>query len=207
MLHLHGNAGNVSSHADFSRFLTDAGMHVLIIDYRGYGRSDVAGPLRRGAVMRDARAALDYLLRREDVDASRVGVFGVSLGAAFASRLASERAEVRALVTLSAFASWRGLAGELAPVVGALIFPGGMDPIESVARIGDRPYLIVHGTRDGLIGVRHADRLKARCDEAGVDATLVRIEGAGHNDTIVSFPEAREAIALFFRRTLAVRSP
>lgn len=204
VLHLHGNAGNISHHASFSRFLTRTGMHVLIIDYRCYGRSDEAGPLRREAVMRDARAALDVLRKRDDVDSARVGVLGVSLGGAFATKLAAEREEVRSLVTLSTFSTWSGVAGDMLPVLGPLLFPGGMDPIDNLEKLGERPYLIVHGASDGVIHARHADVLRERCEACELDARCVTIPGAGHNDIVASFPEASETIAGFFRETLGV---
>src|SRR5262245_28689172 len=48
VLHLHGNAGNVESHASWSESLPEHGISVLLLDYRGYGRSAPAGSLTRG---------------------------------------------------------------------------------------------------------------------------------------------------------------
>ena len=103
MLHLHGNAGTMANHVGFSDFLTHRGVHVLMLDYRGYGKSDI-GKLRRDAVLRDAHAGLDALLARGDV--GRVGVYGVSLGGAFALKLAGERQEVDRVATLSTFSAF-----------------------------------------------------------------------------------------------------
>src|SRR5690606_15378510 len=40
IVHVHGNAGHVALHEEFSAFLTQAGFHVFLFDYRGFGRSD-----------------------------------------------------------------------------------------------------------------------------------------------------------------------
>src|SRR3989338_3631983 len=46
VLHLHGNGGNVASHLGGSWWLPAAGYQVLLLDYRGYGRSAGAASLR-----------------------------------------------------------------------------------------------------------------------------------------------------------------
>ena len=93
ILHVHGNAGHVANHAEFSAFLTQAGFHVLVFDYRGYGRSDDGGRLTRAKLVADTHAALDYLLRRDDVDPERIGMLGYSLGGVIGLAAAAEREE------------------------------------------------------------------------------------------------------------------
>lgn len=70
VLHLHGNAANITGHFPFVSWMPAAGFNVLTIDYRGYGRSE--GTVSREGTIRDARAALDYLRGRADVDAKRI---------------------------------------------------------------------------------------------------------------------------------------
>ena len=61
-LFLHGNAGNIGHRAGHIREIVAAGSDVLIIDYRGYGRSQ-GRPTERG-LKADAGAAWDYLAAR-----------------------------------------------------------------------------------------------------------------------------------------------
>lgn len=205
VLHVHGNAGNIAYHDLFSRFLTESGIHVFIFDYRRYGRSDDRGPLNRDALLRDSHAALDALLARPDVDTTRVGVYGVSLGGAFAIPLAAQRPEVRALVTLSAFSSWTGVANDHAPPLGSLLLPRGWNPEDFVSGLTDRPWLIVHGDADEIVPIRHAYRLDARAEAAGVQAVLHVAPGADHNEVLNTHPQVRRAIAEFFIRELDPR--
>ncbi|MCL4220359.1 MAG: alpha/beta fold hydrolase [Phycisphaerales bacterium] len=202
VLHVHGNAGNIAYHDSFSRFLTESGFHVFIFDYRRYGRSDDQGPLNRDALLRDTHAALDALLAHPDVDTTRVGVYGVSLGGAFAIPLAAQRPEVRALVTLSAFSSWTGVANDHAPLLGSLLLPRGWNPEHFVPDLAGRPWLIAHGDADRIVRIRHAHRLKSLADLAGVDATLLAAPGADHNEILSTHPEVRIAIAEFLSRLL-----
>ena len=204
VIHLHGNAGHIWYHEPFSDYLLPRGMNVLLFDYRCYGRSDEQGPVRREGLMLDALASLEYLLTREDVDADRIGALGMSLGSAFALELASRREEVRSVATIGAFSTWKGAASDAIPLLGPFLFPGGMDPIDALEGLGERPYLIVHGTRDGVIEHRHAEILRARCEALGVDATLRSVRGGDHVRILEEHPEVEEEIADFFARTLGV---
>lgn len=202
VLHLHGNAGMMSDHIGFSRFLADEGMHLLMFDYRSYGQSD-AGKLRRDPVLLDAHAALDALIARDDVDPDQIGVYGVSLGGAFALPLAATRDEVSALCTLATFSSWRSVAGDWLPIIGPLLLSGGWDPIDFITDLGETPYLIVHGDKDEVINFRHAGLLYKRADQEGVEVTKLSVPGGRHNTILESNPEVRHHISSFFLESLA----
>ncbi|MBC7772706.1 MAG: alpha/beta fold hydrolase [Pyrinomonadaceae bacterium] len=206
VLHCHGNAGNVESHLDFSRFLTHAGMHVFIFDYRGYGRSDPARMLSRDVLLLDSLAAFDVLAARADVDRKRTGVYGVSLGAVFALSVAERHPEVAGVCTVAAFSSWRGVASDHVPIIGTLLIPGGLDPRRIVPTLGSRPYLIVHGTADEIISIRHGEILEKAASTAGVPVRVARINGADHNG-ILNYQESRNVIAEFFRAVLVTDGP
>ena len=147
-------------------------------------------------LLRDAHAGLDALLSREDV--GPVGVYGVSLGGAFALKLVGERPEIDRLATLSTFSTWRGVAQDLFPIVGPLLMPGGWDPVDGIAGLADRPYLIVHGDDDEVINVRHSSILRDAARRAGVEVDVVLVEGGRHNTTLESGPGSKVAIGDFF---------
>lgn len=202
ILHCHGNAGNVESHLDFSRFLTQRGMHVLIFDYRGYGRSDSARMLTREPLAVDSLAAFDVLAARPDADPKHIGVYGVSLGAVFALHVAEHRPAVACACTVAAFSSWGGVASDHLPVLGNLLMSGGLDPRDLVPHLGKRPYLIAHGDADEIVSIRHAEILEAVAKAVGVPVQLVRIKGGDHNG-IVDRQDSRDAIGEFFTNNLA----
>jgi len=206
VLHVHGNAGNVSTHWWFSEFLIDEGFNVLCFDYRSYGRSDRATRgMRREDVITDAHAALDYLRTREDVDADRIGIYGVSLGASVALAMAADREEVRAAVAGAGFSGWRRIANEKLPGLGWLLIRPGADATDSVARLGERPLLIVHGTTDAIVPFRHAEVIAGAARDAGVRVEVVSSDIVGHND-LVDDRAVRDAITGFFRRELGARA-
>ena len=85
VLHLHGNAANVSNHLPLVSWLPARGYNVLMVDYRGFGRSQ--GKPSLDGIVDDAAAALAYLRTRPDVDRRQLIVFGQSIGGATALRL------------------------------------------------------------------------------------------------------------------------
>ncbi|MDX2148633.1 MAG: alpha/beta fold hydrolase [Planctomycetota bacterium] len=201
ILHCHGNAGNIEHHLEFSNFLRARGFHVLLFDYRGFGRSEPARLLNRHQLARDSLAAFDALASRADVDAKRIGLYGVSLGGTMALSVAVERPEAAAICTVSAFASWRGIAGDHAGLLGRTLIPSGLDAEKLATRIGDRPMLVVHGMDDTIVPESHATRIAEAARAAGIDARLALIEHAEHND-IAMFPAMQEAVGEFFVRAL-----
>ena len=78
--------GGVRSHVseDWPRFLAANGYAALTVDTfgsRGAGRCPGARRFGGEHMWRDAYGALDYLASRPDIDATRIGVMGFSLGA------------------------------------------------------------------------------------------------------------------------------
>lgn len=202
ILHAHGNAGNLLGHEMFSAFLVNRGFHVLLFDYRGYGRSSPQRFIRRAHLATDTEAALDALLQRPDVDRARIGLYGVSLGAAPVLDVAARRPEVNSVCAVSPFSTWRAAAGDHIPVLGPLLIARGMDPVELVAGLGARPLLLVHGDNDAIVSPRHSDLIEAAARGAGVPVTKALISGADHNAIIADHPDAQDAIEAFFVSTL-----
>lgn len=79
IIFLHGNAGNMGH-----RLQNCVGLYhnlhcnILLVEYRGYGLSE-GNPTEEGLYL-DARASLDYLYSRNDINHSEIIVFGRSLG-------------------------------------------------------------------------------------------------------------------------------
>ena len=203
VLHLHGNAANVSNHLPLAAWLPRAGFNVLMLDYRGFGRSEGSPTL--DGVLADARAALAHLRSRRDVDATRLIVFGQSLGGATALRLlAEDAAGVRLAVIDSAFASYRGIARDaalqsivLAPLLPLALplLPGAdKDPVTALARI-DVPLIFVHGRADSVIPFKHSEQLLAAAKQP---KRLIAVEGAQHMQAVMR-PEVQAQILAAMR--------
>jgi hypothetical protein len=203
VLMTHGNAGNVSDHVPFVEFLPAAGYHVLVFDYRSYGKSERGG-LRRRNLLLDTRAAYRALVEHPDVDPDRVGLFAQSIGAAFGLHLMADEPRVGAAVVMSGFSRWREAAasvlggartGPISRGLAWLVMPEGLEPIDALRRIERRPVLLVHGDADEIVPHAHAERMHAA---GGSNVGLVTVESGGHNDLRRVDPGLDGRIVAFF---------
>jgi fermentation-respiration switch protein FrsA (DUF1100 family) len=171
-----GNGGNRSLRAPLAAALARMGLAVLLFDYRGYGGNP--GHPTESGLAADARAALDYLAARPEVDPARVAYFGESLGAAVALRLATERPPA-ALVLRSPFASLAEVGQLHYPLVPvSLLLRDRYDSAALAGRLA-APLLVVAGGRDRIVPASHSRRLFAAAPQP---KRLVVLDGADHND-------------------------
>lgn len=172
-LYLHGNGGNLTHRQLHMRELAAAGTALLIIDYRGYGKSD-GWPTEKG-LYADADAGYDWL-RSKGFEPRRIVVYGESLGTSVAVDLASRR-PVGGVILEAPFSSAADVAARLIPVVGPLV----MRSYNTRAKIGRlrAPLLILHGDRDEVIPFELG---RALYEAAPEPKQFWRVEGARHSD-------------------------
>ena len=174
LIYFGGNAEEISGHIHDAQAF--APWSVAAFNYRGYGRSE--GRPSETAVVADALAIHDHLARREDIDPTRIVVFGRSLGSGVAVPLADAR-PVRAVVLVSPYDSLRSLARKQYPFIPVSLLL--KHPFDSLARAPgiDTPVLIVAGERDRLIPPAFSRRLH---DAWAGPKRWTLIADADHND-------------------------
>ena len=64
------------------------------------------------------------------------------------------------------------------------------------------PFLLIHGTADGTVNVKHGDVFAEALKKAGADVTYMRIDGAGHGVYNQHSDRTKPAMETFFSRTL-----
>jgi len=198
ILYLHGNGGSLLHRARRVQRFQQQGWGALFVQWRGYGgnpgRPDEAG------LAQDALAGL-LSLRAEGISASRIVVWGESLGTGLAIRLAAEHpGDVAALVLESPYTSLLDLARLHYPVL-----PAGLllrDHFDSAARIGgvQAPMLMLIGAADTLVPPGMSRDLARH---AAAPPEIWEAQGAGHNDLGEAGGVA--AAADFLRRQRATR--
>ena len=176
-LYLHGNAGNLSDRPEHLRSLAAAGAEALIVDYRGYGKSE--GSPSEANLYEDAEAAYEWLLANERRP-ERIVLYGESLGTAVATDLASQR-ECGALVLEAPFPSRAAVANLIVPFLGPLVARG-FETARKIAKVRC-PVLVLHGTADQVIP--HAMG-RAVFDAAPEPKTFWSIPGGRHVDPEVA---------------------
>jgi fermentation-respiration switch protein FrsA (DUF1100 family) len=213
VLHLHGNAENISTHIGNVYWMPARGFNVFLLDYRGYGLS-LGSPSVEGA-LEDVDSAMQALLGRADVDRSRMVVFGQSLGGALAIHYvahSSYRQYVCALIVESAFSSYREITREkLADfwLTWPLQYPlswtvnDDYSPLRAVGWISPIPLLILHGDKDPIVPLHHGLRLYEAAREP---KALWVVPGGGHTEAMRD-DALRDRLTAYIRNAVSPGGP
>jgi fermentation-respiration switch protein FrsA (DUF1100 family) len=187
ILHLHGNAENISTHLASVYWLPSRSYNVLTIDYRGYGNSE--GEASMHGVHADALRAVNYLRTQLPEANKPLILYGQSLGASIALYTASlpeTKGLFKAVIAESPFSSYRGIAREkleLFWLTYILRYPlaatisSTYDPIKIIDKISPTPLLLVHAAEDEIVSLQNSQDL---FDKAKEPKALWIINGSSH---------------------------
>ena len=178
LLFFHGNAGNISHRLDSIRQFHDLGLSVCIIDYRGYGQS--GGKTTETGIYSDAEAAWRYLTEDRGIPGTDIVIFGRSLGASAASRLAA-RHQPLALIVESSFTSVPDIAQDLYPWLPARWLSRYGHTTRDYVRDVHCPILVAHSRDDDIIPFHHGEAIFAAANEP---RTFLELRGS-HNDAFL----------------------
>jgi fermentation-respiration switch protein FrsA (DUF1100 family) len=194
-LHLHGNGGNITHRGLSAQTIVSAGSSVLLLDYRGYGKSE-GKPSEQGLYL-DAESAYDWVVAN-GYTPKQIVIHGESLGTAVATYLATNRRSAGVILE-APFTSAKAVAGRVVPFIGPLFVQG----YDSMKRIKDIhvPLLIIHGDRDEVIAYEFGQELFRAANEP---KSFWTIAGATHNDLhIRGRTEFPARLRVFYRSLLS----
>ncbi|MCL2309381.1 MAG: alpha/beta hydrolase [Proteobacteria bacterium] len=182
VIHVHGNAENISAHWPLAGWLTSRGYNVFLFDYRGFGQS--AGKPDPKGVFEDTQSAFDYVRARTDVDPEKLLVFAQSLGGnnAIAAIGAGHRAGIRAIAVEGTFYSYAAIANDKLTGAGLLV-NNDYSAHRYIGKLAPIPLLLIHGTGDNIVPWQHSERLFAL---AGEPKQWVLIPGGGHIEAMTT---------------------
>ncbi len=182
LIYFHGNGEIAADYDDLAPFYTARGMNLLVVDYRGYGRS--SGTPTISSMIRDARSV--FVAARERLAqggfAGDMWVMGRSLGSGSALEVARCFASfLKGLIIESGFADVMGLLERIGIPVHRLSVPKEISGFNiSAIREVRLPTLIIHGEWDQIIPLSEGEALYAASGAAKKE--LLIIPRAGHND-------------------------
>jgi fermentation-respiration switch protein FrsA (DUF1100 family) len=202
VLFFHGNAGNISHRLDSIRMFNDLGVDVLIVDYRGYGES--TGKASEAGLYADGEAAWAYLQRQRNMAPHRIVVFGRSLGAVVAARVASRHSPA-GLIVESGLTSGVDMAKRLYPFLPARLLTRLEFPLVDFAKEVRCPALVIHSRDDEIVPFDMGEEIFEVLP--GQDQTFLEIWGGHNTGFILSEPVYVPALENFLNRTLPVQSP
>ena len=179
VVYLHGNAGSIAGRTMLARSYLEEGISVLLLSYRGYGRS--GGRPSFDGVQLDAAAGIAFAADAAG-DPAKVVVHGRSMGGAVGlAALNHTTAPPGAFILESSFTSLAEVGRAVYPFLPSPIFgrlSGILDAREALAGF-DGPVLVIHGTDDRIIPPAMSEALH---EAARHPHDLWLVEGAGHND-------------------------
>lgn len=194
VLFFHGNAGDMSHRLGTLSALHEMGAATLMIDYRGFGRSE-GSPDEEG-LYSDARAAWQWLTREAGYEPARIVLFGRSLGGSVAAWLAA-RERPAGVVLESAFTSLPDLAAWHYPWLPARRLARYDFDTESALARTECPVLIAHSPDDEIVPFRHAQALAGVRPEA---TRQVRLTGSHNDPSLELDAHWRTALGDFIQR-------
>jgi pimeloyl-ACP methyl ester carboxylesterase len=198
LLYLHGNGINIGANAEHAARFQALGLSVLLVDYRGYGRSHGEFPSEQ-SVYADASAMWSYLVEDRGIESRKIFIYGHSLGAAVAIELALRHPNAAGLIVESAFTSIADMA-ERDPLFGlvpvGLILRHHFDSINKIAHL-KLPVLFIHGSRDALVPASMSQLLY---EAAPHPKRIVLLPGGGHDNSAFIAPRRfMQAVRRFAR--------
>jgi len=173
----HGNAGNLSHRFFKVAPLIKRGYHVLLLDYRGYGKSE--GEINTEEdLYKDGETVLKWLQEEKNISPERIVLYGESLGGGIALEIAM-RFPVKAIIIESTFTSLKEMAKNHYPLVPtAVIRDFYFRNNEKIKEI-KAPILIIHGTNDSISPYWMGEKLYESAPEP---KEFFKVEGAEHNN-------------------------
>lgn len=197
LLYLHGNFRNISYNIEQAVRLHKLGFNVLLVDYRGYGKSSGGEPTE-AKVYEDAEAAWNYLIKQRAMVPQQTFIYGHSLGAAIGIDLAVHHPEAAGMIAESGFTSMSAMSKRdysYLPV--NWILNQRFDSLDKVGKL-KIPVLFIHGTWDKKVPYQMSQQL---FDKAPQPKSLQLIEGGEHsNNGGIAWVEYRDTLNAFVQK-------
>lgn len=110
----HGANGNVSTYQYITKPLVESGFQVVMVDFRGYGKS--TGKPTHLNVASDGQKFFDFLMNKSEIKNTKVYIYGASLGSQIATHIArTNKDKISGLIIDGGMSSFADVAVVFAP--------------------------------------------------------------------------------------------
>lgn len=179
VLYLHGNAGTLFNRVDAANELSQQGINVFLIDYRGYGLSD--GSISESGFYIDSQSALNWLMVVKGFNVDDITVLGRSIGSVAAMKIAVDNS-ISSIILISPISNASAMAREMNMSV---ISPFAFRALDNIQRAKHLqiPLMIIHGDKDIMVPIdqgRHVfDAASLLSDD---EKLFITVKGATHHN-------------------------
>ncbi|WP_047547971.1 alpha/beta hydrolase [Psychroserpens sp. Hel_I_66] len=174
VLYLKGNSKSIKGWGKFAVDFTRHGYNVLMVDYRGFGKS--TGRRSQKAIKHDLQLVYNKL--KEQTTEDRIILYGRSLGSGFAAKLASMN-HPKMLILDAPYYSLTKVTARYAPFMPLSLLLKYPLPTYKWLKYVQCPIHIIHGTQDKLIPFKTSIKLSK------VNPKLTKLHtviGGGHKN-------------------------
>ena len=183
-----GNGGNRADRAGLATELSNRGLAVLLLDYRGYGGNP--GSPDEDGLAEDADAAV-RALEELGYPARRTIYFGESLGGGVVAALQA-RHRPAGVVLRSPFTELADVGAHHYPWLPVRLLLRDRFPVTTYLQDSEVPVTVVYGDRDSVVPTSLSERV---ADEASSLHERVVVPGADHNDPVMFGHPVAAAVA------------
>lgn len=183
-----GNGGNRLGRVGLAEELSQRGLAVLLMDYRGYGGNP--GRPSEDGLAADADAAVEAL-RDLGFAPSQTIYFGESLGTGVVAALQA-RHRPAGVVLRSPFTDLADVGSHHYPWLPVRLLLRDQFPVVAHLAASDVPVTVIYGDNDTVVPTVLSVRV---ADEVGVLAERVAFAGSDHNDEVKFGPRVAGAVA------------
>ena len=188
VFYFHGNTRSIKGWSKYAKDFTQHGYDVLMIDYRGFGKS--VGKRTEEGLKNDAQHVYNKMRSTYGYTEDKIVIYGRSLGSGFATKLASANSP-KILILDAPYYSFTRLTNRFLPFL----------PVSYILKFSIRtdlwikyvkcPIYVIHGTKDFLIPFRSSVKLSNLMPQS---SRLIPIYGGGHNN-LPDFPDYHKHLA------------
>ena len=182
--YFHGNADNLHRWGKIAVEFTKFGYDVLVMDYRGYGKS--SGPRNEEYLYSDAQFFYDFA--KENYGENKIIVYGRSLGGAFATKIAGEN-QPKMVILEATFYNLqdivnRWLPGKVTDKVSPKMTYHFLSN-QNILKI-KVPLYHFHGTKDSVVPLKSGKKLFEvfEKERPKIAKKFIEIKGGTHEDLI-----------------------
>lgn len=184
IVYYHGNADNLHRWGKIANDYTQFGYDVLVMDYRGYGKS--FGPRNETYLYSDAQFCYDFA--KDHYGEKNTIVYGRSLGGAFAIHIAANN-QPKAVILEATFFNLQDVVNRWLPkkvtdkISPTMTYHFLSNEVISAIKV---PLYHFHGTKDNIIPIKSGRKLFEVFENSqpDIDKKFIEIKGGTHDDLI-----------------------
>ncbi len=187
VVYLHGNSDNLLRWAKHAPEFTRNGYDILIVDYRGFGKSK--GKISEKGLIDDGWATFTYAKQQWPED--KIILYGRSLGSGIAAQIAA-KSQPKMLILETPYTSLPDVGAQFVPFLPFKKLSKYQLNTEAIIGSVACAIHIFHGTADRLVFYESSLRL-SQAKSIKPEQMITTLQGGGHKN-LASFPKYHQAL-------------